>query len=143
MLIVGLFVRLVPPMSITAIPPFCVSIVLGFAVLWAISTIVQMTAFWIVNVWSIATIKNVVVNVLSGAFLPLWRSLWLGLLRHRRRHPMLSGRQAYEKRSTLGGFSFTEEAAIRPAGACNISFPCVETARGAQKASQVSGSYAD
>ena len=67
-----LFIGIVPPASTGAILPFFLSAVLGFAVLWSISTVVQMTAFWIVNVWSVSTIKNVVVNVLSGAFLPLW-----------------------------------------------------------------------
>jgi ABC-2 type transport system permease protein len=67
-----LFVGIVPPVSISAIFLFCISIALGFAVLWAISTVVQMSAFWIINVWSVSTIKNVVVNVFSGAFLPLW-----------------------------------------------------------------------
>jgi ABC-2 type transport system permease protein len=67
-----LFIGMVPPASLGAILLFCISTGLGFAVLWALSTVVQMTAFWIINVWSVSTIKNVVVNVFSGAFLPLW-----------------------------------------------------------------------
>ena len=31
-----------------------------------------MSAFWFVNVWSITTIKNVFINVLSGSMIPLW-----------------------------------------------------------------------
>jgi ABC-2 type transport system permease protein len=31
-----------------------------------------MTSFWIINVWSISTIKNVLINVFSGSMLPLW-----------------------------------------------------------------------
>ena len=40
--------------------------------LWAISFAVQMTAFWLINIWSLITIKNVFVNVLSGSMIPLW-----------------------------------------------------------------------
>jgi ABC-2 type transport system permease protein len=45
---------------------------MGFMVLWSLNLIIQMTAFWILNVWSVSTIKNVFVRVLSGAALPLW-----------------------------------------------------------------------
>ena len=31
-----------------------------------------MCSFWLINVWSIVTIKNVFVNVLSGSMIPLW-----------------------------------------------------------------------
>ena len=51
---------------------FVISILLGFLVLWEISSIVQMLCFWIVNVWSISTIKNVFINVLAGTMLPVW-----------------------------------------------------------------------
>ncbi len=51
---------------------FILSAVLGFGVLWAISFAVQMTAFWLINIWSLITIKNVFVNVLSGSMIPLW-----------------------------------------------------------------------
>lgn len=51
---------------------FLISALLGYGVLWAISFSVQMTAFWFVNVWSITTIKNVFINVLSGSMIPLW-----------------------------------------------------------------------
>lgn len=60
------------PATVISLILFLVSIVLGFFVLWNISVIVQMFAFWIFNVWSVSTIKNVFVNVLSGALFPLW-----------------------------------------------------------------------
>ena len=31
-----------------------------------------MTAFWLVNIWSLTTIKTVFINVLSGSMIPLW-----------------------------------------------------------------------
>lgn len=51
---------------------FLVSAVLGYGVLWTISFAVQMTSFWLVNIWSLTTIKKVFINVLSGAMIPLW-----------------------------------------------------------------------
>lgn len=60
------------PASFVAVLCFFGSVVLGFLVLWLLNFIVQTLGFWIINVWSISTIKNVFVNVLSGAMLPLW-----------------------------------------------------------------------
>lgn len=51
---------------------FIFSAFLGYGVLWTISFAVQMTSFWLINIWSLLTIKNVFVNVLSGAMIPLW-----------------------------------------------------------------------
>lgn len=61
-----------PPQNTTMFLLFTISAMLGYGVLWTISFAVQMTAFWIVNIWSIVTIKNVFVNVLSGSLIPLW-----------------------------------------------------------------------
>ena len=55
-----------------ALSSFILSAILGFGVLWSISFAVQMTSFWLVNIWSLITIKNVFVNVLSGSMIPLW-----------------------------------------------------------------------
>ena len=51
---------------------FVVSAILGYGVLWTISFTVQLLAFWLINVWSMVTIKNVFINVLSGTMIPLW-----------------------------------------------------------------------
>lgn len=71
-LISKIFIGILPPAGIKSFLGFLLSMVFGFSILWSISTIVQMTSFWIVNVWSVSTIKNVFINVLSGAMLPLW-----------------------------------------------------------------------
>ena len=60
------------PASMARFACFLFSSLLGYGVLWAISFAVQMTAFWLVNIWSLLTIKNVFVNVLSGSMIPLW-----------------------------------------------------------------------
>lgn len=58
---------------------FVFSALLGYGVLWVISFAVQMTAFWLINIWSLLTIKNVFVNVLSGSMIPLWfMPEWMG-----------------------------------------------------------------
>jgi ABC-2 type transport system permease protein len=67
-----IFVGIQSPVSSLALLLFSASAILGFFILWQISFIVQMTSFWVINVWSISTIKNVFVNVLSGSMLPLW-----------------------------------------------------------------------
>lgn len=61
-----------PPDSPLMFVLFLVSAFLGYGVLWTISFAVQMTAFWLVNIWSLITIKNVFINVLSGSMIPLW-----------------------------------------------------------------------
>lgn len=65
-------VGVMKPESIGAFMGFALSIVLGGGVLWSISFIFQTLAFWLMNVWSLVTIKNVFVNVLSGLMIPIW-----------------------------------------------------------------------
>ena len=72
-LIIALFtVGVNAPANPAMLALFILSAILGFGVLWAISFAVQMTAFWLINIWSLITIKNVLVNVLSGSMIPLW-----------------------------------------------------------------------
>ena len=60
------------PASVAMFLLFLLSAVFGYGVLWTISFALQMLAFWLLNVWSIMTIKNVFINVLSGSMIPLW-----------------------------------------------------------------------
>ena len=60
------------PADIPCFLLFLVSALLGAGVMFSISFMIQMTAFWLVNIWSLITIKNVFVNVLSGSMIPLW-----------------------------------------------------------------------
>ncbi len=61
-----------PPKDICSLLLFVISALLGYGVLWSISFALQTCSFWLLNVWSIVTIKNVFVNVLSGSMIPLW-----------------------------------------------------------------------
>lgn len=60
------------PHSVEAFAAFLISVLLGFLVLWTLNFIFQSLSFWLINIWSLQTIKNVFVNVLSGAMIPLW-----------------------------------------------------------------------
>ncbi len=72
LVIACLVMGILPPAGGVMLVLFVISAVLGYGVLWTISFAVQMFAFWLVNVWSMITIKNVFVNVLSGTMIPLW-----------------------------------------------------------------------
>lgn len=49
-----------------------VSIILGYIILWQISFIVQSWSFWLFSVWGLMTIKNVIINILAGVYIPMW-----------------------------------------------------------------------
>lgn len=66
------FIGISQPASVFMFTLFIISAVLGYGVLWSISFAAQMTSFWLVNIWSLITIKNAFINVLSGAMIPLW-----------------------------------------------------------------------
>lgn len=72
LIITSLIYGILPPAGVVNFVLYLVSMLLGFCVLWSLSLIIQMTAFWIINVWSISTIKNVIVKILAGAMLPLY-----------------------------------------------------------------------
>lgn len=60
------------PDTMWAVPVMCVSVVLGYLVLWEIAFIVQTWCFWLFSTWGIMVIKNVFINVLAGSMLPIW-----------------------------------------------------------------------
>lgn len=66
------FTDLCGPKNIISLLGMCISVVLGYLILWLISFIVQTWCFWLFSVWGIITIKNVFVNILAGSMLPLW-----------------------------------------------------------------------
>ncbi len=66
------YTELCPPKSALNLVLMFISIALGYLILWLISFIIQTWSFWLFSVWGIITIKNVFVNILSGALIPLW-----------------------------------------------------------------------
>lgn len=71
-LLAAFTVGMIAPVSGLALVAFCISMALGFFVLWTLNFIFQTLSFWVINTWSLRTIKNVFVNLLSGATIPLW-----------------------------------------------------------------------
>lgn len=67
-----LLIGIAAPADASMLLLFLLSALFGYGVLWAISFLMQMLSFWMINVWSIMTIKNVFVKVLSGSMIPLW-----------------------------------------------------------------------
>ena len=72
LLVCVLTVGVLPPASVARFLLFIVSAVLGYGVLWNLSFLLQTFSFWLINMWSLITIKNVFLNVLSGSMIPLW-----------------------------------------------------------------------
>lgn len=72
LLVSVLFVGMLGPENAVLFLLFLLSAFLGYGVLWSISFATQMLSFWLINIWSIVTIKNVLVNVLAGSMIPLW-----------------------------------------------------------------------
>ncbi|MDE7179117.1 MAG: ABC-2 family transporter protein [Lachnospiraceae bacterium] len=67
-----IFIGIAAPADPLMLILFFLSALFGYGVLWTISFVAQMLSFWLINVWSIMTIKNVFINVLSGSMIPLW-----------------------------------------------------------------------
>ena len=72
MLVSVIFIGISAPAGAASLGLFVLSVLFGYGVLWSISFLFQMFSFWLINVWAIMTIKNVFINVLSGAMIPLW-----------------------------------------------------------------------
>ena len=64
--------KLLPPFSMQSGILFCVSAILGYLVLYSINFIVWLSSFWFYWTFSIITIKDAVIAIMSGALFPLW-----------------------------------------------------------------------
>lgn len=71
-LISSLFINFILPYNFMSFFMFLSSMILGFFILFGISFIVSVLSFWFINIWSISTIKNVIISILSGTMIPLW-----------------------------------------------------------------------
>lgn len=70
--IASLFADLQAPSGAVNLMLCLISVVLGYIILWQISFIVQSWSFRLFSVWGLITIKNVAVNILAGAYIPMW-----------------------------------------------------------------------
>ncbi|MDP4094808.1 MAG: ABC-2 family transporter protein [Bacillota bacterium] len=72
-LVISIFLfKLLPPFSTEMGILFFFSAVLGYLVLYCLNFIVWMSSFWFYYTFSLVTIKDALVMVLSGALIPLW-----------------------------------------------------------------------
>ncbi|ANE48324.1 hypothetical protein SY83_20850 [Paenibacillus swuensis] len=71
-----LFASLVfgPPLPATWVSflLFIPSCILGYAILWLLSALVGLTAFWVMELGNLGMVKDSIVRVLSGSIVPLW-----------------------------------------------------------------------
>jgi ABC-2 type transport system permease protein len=68
----AIFFRILPPESALSLTLAILSAVFGFCLLYTVSYIVSVTSFWITNVWSLSTLKNVIIGIFAGTMLPIW-----------------------------------------------------------------------
>jgi ABC-2 type transport system permease protein len=64
--------RLLPPFSLPMLVCFFLSLLLGYLVLYNLNFIIWISSFWFYWSFSLVTIKDAAVMILSGALLPLW-----------------------------------------------------------------------
>ncbi|WP_220471220.1 ABC transporter permease [Cohnella cholangitidis] len=72
-LVVSLFLfQLLPPFSLLYFFYFLASAALGYLVLYHLNFLVWVSSFWFYWTFSLVTIKDTAVMILSGALIPLW-----------------------------------------------------------------------
>ncbi|CAI6085689.1 ABC transporter permease [Cohnella sp. JJ-181] len=57
------------PLSLALFIPSCL---LSYGILWLLSALVGMVAFWVMELGNMGMVKDVILRVLSGAFVPIW-----------------------------------------------------------------------
>lgn len=63
---------MLPPFSLVMFGFFLLSMILGYLVLYNLNFIIWVSSFWFYWTFSLVTIKDAAVMILSGALLPLW-----------------------------------------------------------------------
>lgn len=61
-----------PPFTFSMFILFLVSALLGYLVLYNLNFIVWISSFWFYRTFSLVTIKDALIMILSGAILPIW-----------------------------------------------------------------------
>lgn len=60
------------PKNIADAALFIVSSCFSYAILWLLSALVGLTAFWVTELGNLAMIKDAMVRIFSGSLIPLW-----------------------------------------------------------------------
>ncbi|MBI2505999.1 MAG: ABC-2 family transporter protein, partial [Candidatus Latescibacteria bacterium] len=72
LLVSALFVKVPLPADPLAGVLFLPSCVLSYLILWQLSALIGLTAFWVIELGNIGSIKDMIVLILSGRMVPLW-----------------------------------------------------------------------
>lgn len=64
--------RMLPPFNLAMLTCFFLSLIIGYLVLYNLSYIMWLSSFWFYWTFSLVTIKDAAVMIMSGALLPLW-----------------------------------------------------------------------
>lgn len=72
LLVSALFFRLLGPFSLEMALYFLLSGALGYLILYSINFLVWVSSFWFYWTFSLVTIKDALIMILSGALIPLW-----------------------------------------------------------------------
>jgi ABC-2 type transport system permease protein len=78
-LVLSMFLfSLLPPFSMVMLLYFLASAILGYLVLYNLNFLIWLSTFWFYWTFSLVTIKDTAVMILSGALIPLWfMPVWL------------------------------------------------------------------
>jgi ABC-2 type transport system permease protein len=71
-LLASLLFQVPLPDSFTSLLLFVPSCVLSYAILWLLSAIVGLVAFWVMELGNLGMAKDSIVRILSGSIIPLW-----------------------------------------------------------------------
>ena len=67
-----IFIGLAPPVSLTALWFFIISLILGGVIYSLVDLIISYTAFWLTKYWYLRWFKNALFILFGGLMLPLW-----------------------------------------------------------------------
>ncbi|QYR21924.1 ABC-2 family transporter protein [Paenibacillus sp. sptzw28] len=71
-LFASLFFGVPLPASLTGFLLFIPSCLLSYGILWLLSALVGLIAFWVMELGNMGIVKDSIVRVLSGSIVPLW-----------------------------------------------------------------------
>jgi ABC-2 type transport system permease protein len=67
-----LFFHMVTPSHAVSWVLFMVSCVFSFGILWLLSALIGLTAFWVMELGNMGIVKDTIVRIFSGSLVPLW-----------------------------------------------------------------------
>lgn len=72
LLVSALVFGLMPPASFAGALLFVLGLALGYLVFFLMNLALSFVSFWYFNIWSFVTIRNTLVTLLAGVYIPYW-----------------------------------------------------------------------